>query len=98
VAAAKTLLDKGTNPNQAPYLPYLVGYVAFYRGDYQTAIAELSKGNERDPFIQVLIAQAHDKLGRTAEAKPFYEKALTSTAHNPTNAYARPIARKALGK
>jgi tetratricopeptide (TPR) repeat protein len=98
VAAAKALLDKGTNPNQAPFLPYLVGYVAFYRGDYQAALTELSKGNERDPFIQALIAQAHDKLGKPAEAKTFYEKVLTSTAHNPTNAYARPIARKALGK
>src|SRR5689334_16589912 len=36
VAAAKAILDKGTNPEQAPFLPYLTGYVAFYRGDYKT--------------------------------------------------------------
>lgn len=98
VAQAKAILDKGTNPNQAPFLPYLVGYVAFHRGDYQAAVTELSKGNDKDPFIQVLIAQAYDKLGKPAEARAFYEKVLTSTAHNPTNAYARPIAKKALGR
>src|ERR1700675_506004 len=28
VAAAKAILDKGTNPEQAPFFPYLKGYVA----------------------------------------------------------------------
>src|SRR6266576_2717259 len=30
VAAAKNILDRGTNPEQAQFLPYLQGYVAFY--------------------------------------------------------------------
>jgi len=34
VAAAKAILDKGTVPEQAPFFPYLKGYVAFYAGDY----------------------------------------------------------------
>src|SRR5690348_13902851 len=33
VAAAKAILDKGTNPEQAQFFPYLKGYVAFYAGD-----------------------------------------------------------------
>jgi hypothetical protein len=41
VAAAKAILDKGSNPDQAPFYPYLTGYVAFYAGDYKTALAEL---------------------------------------------------------
>jgi tetratricopeptide (TPR) repeat protein len=98
VAAARALLDKGTNPDQAPYFPYLAGYVAFYRGDFKAALAELQKANERDPFIQVLMAQAYEKLGQQAEATTYYTKVLASTAHNPTNAYARPLARKKLGK
>ncbi|MGA8220239.1 MAG: tetratricopeptide repeat protein, partial [Candidatus Acidiferrales bacterium] len=52
VAAAKAILDKGTNPEQAPFLPYLQGYVAFYAGDYKTALEELLKANQNDPFIQ----------------------------------------------
>jgi|SRR5208283_1518806 len=57
VVAAKTILEKGTNPEQALFLPYLQGYVAFYRGDYKTALEELLKANQNDPFIQCMIGQ-----------------------------------------
>ena len=97
VAAAKTILDKGTNPEQAPFFPYLAGYVAFYGGDFQTAIAELQKGNQNDPFILALIAQAYEKLGDQPKATEYYRKALASNAHNPTGAYARPLAKSKLG-
>jgi len=49
VATAKNILDKGTNPEQAQFLPYLQGYVAFYAGDYKTALEELLKANQNDP-------------------------------------------------
>jgi tetratricopeptide (TPR) repeat protein len=96
VEAAKAILDKGTNPDQAPFFPYLVGYVAFYGGDYQAAVTELQKGNQNDPFILVLIAQAYEKLDDNAKAREYYTKALASNAHNPTGAYARPLARDKL--
>src|SRR4029077_667223 len=52
VVAAKAILDKGTNPEQAHFFPYLEGYVAFYAGDYKAALQELLKANQNDPFIQ----------------------------------------------
>jgi tetratricopeptide (TPR) repeat protein len=52
VAAAKAILDKGTIPEQAPFFPYLKGYVAFYTGDYKAALEELKRANANDPFIQ----------------------------------------------
>jgi len=97
VAAAKAILDRGTNPEQASFFPYLTGYVAFYGGEYKTALAELQKGNQNDPFILSLIAQSLEKLGDEAQAKEYYKKILASNAHNPTNAFARPLARKKLG-
>jgi tetratricopeptide (TPR) repeat protein len=97
VAAAKAAFDKGTNPEQAQFVPYLVGYVAFYGGHYQDAIAELSKGNQNDPFILSLLAQAYEKQGDKAKAEEFYRKVLASNAHNPTNAFARPLAKEKLG-
>ena len=97
VADAKAILDKGTNPDQARFFPYLTGYVAFYAGEYKTAVAELAKADQRDPFILSLIAQAYEKIGDAAQAKEYYRKVLTSNAHNPTNAFARPLARKKVG-
>jgi tetratricopeptide (TPR) repeat protein len=94
VAAAKAILDKGTNPEQAPFLPYLTGYVAFYDGDYKTAVADFGKANQEDPFILCMLAQSYEKLGDGTKAAEYYKKALTSNAHNPANAYARPIAMK----
>jgi len=94
VAAAKALLDKGANPEQAQFLPYLEGYVAFYARDYKTALEELQKANQNDPFIQCLIAQAYEKLGDKDKAVEYYRKASKATAHNPPAAYAVPFAKK----
>ncbi|HYM77849.1 MAG TPA: tetratricopeptide repeat protein [Candidatus Dormibacteraeota bacterium] len=96
VIAAKAALDKANNPNQAPFYPYLTGYVAFYAGDYKTAIAELQKAEQHDPFILVLLGQAYEKSGDAAQAKDYYRKVLEINNHNPTNAFARPLARKKL--
>lgn len=96
VAAAKAALDKANNPDQAAFFPYLTGYVAFYAGDYKTAIADLQKANQRDPFILSLLAQAYEKSGDQAQAMEYCRKVLTSNAHTPTNAFARPLAKKKL--
>src|ERR1019366_8704393 len=58
VAAAKAILDKGTIPEQAPFFPYLKGYVAFYAGDYKAALEELKQANQNDPFIQCMVGRA----------------------------------------
>jgi tetratricopeptide (TPR) repeat protein len=94
VAAAKAILDKGTNPEQVQFLPYLNGYVAFYGGDYKTALEELLKANQNDPFIQCMIGQTYEKLGDKDKAVECYRKASAAISHNPTAAYAVPFARK----
>jgi len=96
VAAAKAILDKGTNPEQAPFFPYLKGYLAFYGQDYKTAAEELSKANQNDPFIQCLLGQTYEKVGEKEKAIESYRKAAAATAHNPPAAYAVPFAKKRL--
>jgi len=96
IAAAKAALDKAQNPDQAIFFPYLTGYVAFYGGDYKTAITDLSKANQDDPFILVLLAQSYEKTGDSQRAREYYEKVMANDGHGPTNAFARPIARKKL--
>jgi tetratricopeptide (TPR) repeat protein len=96
VAAAKAALDRGTNSAQMIFFPYLTGYVAFYAGDYKTALADLQKANQNDPFIQCMIGQTYEKLGQKESAMEAYRKAAATTAHNPPAAYARPFATKKL--
>lgn len=96
VRAAKVALDKANNPDQMRFYPYLTGYVAFYSGDYKTAITELQKADQRDPMILALLGEAYEKSGDTTQAKDYYRKVLEINTHNPTNAFARPLARKKL--
>ena len=96
LAAAKALIDKGTNPDQARFYPYLAGYVAGYEGDYKAAIAELQKADQHDPFVLGMLAQAYEKSGDKKQAVEYYQKVLAINSHSPTNAFARPKAKKRL--
>ena len=97
VAAAKAILDRGKIPEQQRFYPYLTGYVAFYAGNYKSAIEDLQKADQKDPFILALLAQAYEKSGNQDEAMKLYRQILTINSHNPTNAFARPLAKKKLG-
>jgi tetratricopeptide (TPR) repeat protein len=106
VEAARRVLDASDSAMKAQqerFFPYLVGYVALYTDDLKTAESELTKaiamrGNERDPFMYLLLAMTTEKLGQQQKAKPLYQKAYElATAHNPPAAFARPFARKKLG-
>jgi len=92
-ARAKAVLDRGTNPDQAQYLPYLTGYIEFFAGNYRQAIDELSKGNLDDPFVAGLIAQAYEKLGDRARAREHYEMVMRAGGHSINAAFSRPLAR-----
>jgi tetratricopeptide (TPR) repeat protein len=96
VRAAKAALDKANNPDQMRFYPYLTGYVAFYTGDFRTAISELQKADQRDPLNLALLGQAYEKSGDAAQARDYYRKVLDINFHNPTNAFARPLAKKKL--
>jgi tetratricopeptide (TPR) repeat protein len=106
IAAARRALDgadSATKAQQERFFPYLVGYVALYTNDLKTAETELTKavairGNDRDPFMHVLLASTYEKLGQPEKAKALYQKAYDmATSHNPPAAFARPFARKKLG-
>lgn len=96
VTAAKAALDKANNPDQAKFYPYLTGYVAYYTADYKMAITELQKADQHDPLILALLGESYEKSGDAAQAKVYYQKVLEINTHNPTNAFARPLAKKKL--
>lgn len=92
-AAAKALLDRGGNDNQAVFYPYLLGYIAFFAKDYKRAVDELSKGDQQDPFVLGLIAQSYDKLGDRTKAAEYFKRVLAIPTHSINSAFARPLAR-----
>ena len=100
VAAAKVALDRMTElkPQQSSFFPYLTGYVALYTGDPQTALADLQKANQNDPFIQCLLGMTYEKLGDKEKAMECYRKAAATRAHNPPAAFAKPFATKKVGQ
>ena len=95
-AVVKSLLDKGTNPDQRVQYPHLTGYVAFYEKDYKRAVTELQQADQEDPFILMLTAEAYEQLGDRPRALDYYRKVLSSNSHAITNAFARPVARRKL--
>jgi tetratricopeptide (TPR) repeat protein len=52
IAAARAALERMTElrGEQESFFPYLTGYVAFYMGDYKTALSDLQRA-QQDPFI-----------------------------------------------
>ncbi len=98
LVALKAIVDKADNPDQAQFYPYLAGYVALYLGDYSTAIKQLQAANQKDAFVLCMLAQTYEKLGDTAHARDYYQKVMTINTHNPSTAFARPLAREKLAE
>jgi tetratricopeptide (TPR) repeat protein len=103
VEAAKAVLedlkskDQGLYQQQTGFFPYLTGYVAFYAGDYKTALADFQKDPRNDAFIQYMIGMTYEKLGDKEKAREAYSKAAGARGHNPPAAFSVPSARKKLG-
>lgn len=105
IAVARQALDgdSAMAAQQERFFPYLVGYVALYTNDLQTAGIQLTnavnaRGNQRDPFMRCLLAMTYERLGRSDDATASYQQAYDlATAHNPPAAFTRPYARRKLG-
>ena len=69
LAAVEGLVAKGTLPDgQQSFVPQLAGYIAFYQGNHDEAIAALAKADQQDPFVLGLLAQAYS--GRRTWRRP----------------------------
>ncbi|HEX6314066.1 MAG TPA: hypothetical protein VFZ73_04375 [Gemmatimonadaceae bacterium] len=104
VAEARRILDSDPKmaENQEQYYPYLVGYVALYTNDLETAERELTKamtGLPNDPFQVVLLGMTFEKKGNEAKARELYQKAFDmATGSNPPNVHSRAFTKKKLGR
>ena len=97
LAAVEALVAKGTLPEQQrQFLPQLAGYIAFYQGAYDQAIAELGKADQNDPFVLWLLAQAYEQKKDTARANEACKGILAQPGYSLQMALTRPLAQKKL--
>jgi tetratricopeptide (TPR) repeat protein len=97
LAAVEALVAKGTLPDgQQAFAPQLAGYVAFYQGNYDEAIAALGKADQDDPFVLGLLAQAHEQKKEIGKAKELYARVLALPGFSLQMALARPLAARRL--
>ena len=97
LAAVEGLVAKGTLPEgQQSFAPQLAGYIAFYQGRYDEAIAALAKADQNDPFVLGLMAQAHEQRKEMVKAKELYARVLAQPGFSLQMALARPLAARRL--
>jgi tetratricopeptide (TPR) repeat protein len=90
-----TIVDRGRlGANQRLNHPHLAGYVAFYQGNDDEAIAQLAKADQNDPFILILQAKAYVRKKDQAQARALASKILAGSSHSLQMAFARPAARE----
>ncbi len=75
---------------------YLAGYLQLEKGDFKAAADELKQANPDDPFHQLLLARAYEKLGAKDDAQKSYKKVVDSQQNGLERALAYPEARKKL--
>ena len=97
LAAVDALVAKGTLPEpQRPFAPQLAGYIAFYQGRDDEAIAALARADQQDPFVLSLMAQAHERKKDAARARELYERVMARPGYSLQLALARPLAARRL--
>jgi len=97
VDAVRVIVERGQlGASQRSNHPHVAGYVAFYQGDADLAIAELSKADQDDPFVLGLLAQAYEQKKDQAKARELYGKIIALPTHSLQMAFARPLAGRRL--
>jgi tetratricopeptide (TPR) repeat protein len=97
LAAVEALVAKGTLPGgQNQFAPQLAGYIAFYQGNYDEAIAALAKADQQDPFVLGLLARAHEQKKDIVKAKALYAQVLAQPGFSLQLAISRPLAAQRL--
>jgi tetratricopeptide (TPR) repeat protein len=97
LAAVEALVAKGTLPEgQRAFAPQLAGYIAFYQGRDDEAIAALAKADQQDPFVLSLLAQAHERKKDAARARELYERVMARPGYSLQLALTRPLAARRL--
>jgi tetratricopeptide (TPR) repeat protein len=93
--AVRAIVERGNiDEGQVANYPQLLGYISYYEGQYGAAIAELSKADQDDPFVLMMLAQSYEADKNPAQARELYARILNQRGHSLQAAFARPLARR----
>jgi tetratricopeptide (TPR) repeat protein len=95
----RTMIEAGGQEGKqyVPAYHYLAGYVLLEKGDARAALEHLKQADPDDPFHQLLLARAYEKLGDASNARKTYAGVAASTVNNLERALAYPEAKRKLG-
>jgi tetratricopeptide (TPR) repeat protein len=89
--------EKARNPNQIRLAHQLAGMIELEKGDYDTALKELAKASQQDPYNLYRLALGYNGAGDRAKAREFCEAAATfNSPSNLSHAFVRNKARRLL--
>ena len=94
----KKMIDDGGEPAKQ-YIPawhYLAGYLKLEDGDYKTAVDELKQADPQNPFHNLLLARAYEKVGDKENARKTYQAVVDSPQNGLERALAYPEAKRKL--
>ena len=94
----KKMIDDGGEPAKQ-YIPawhYLAGYLKLETGDYRTAVDELKQADPQNPFHNLLLARAYEKVGDMENARKTYQAVVDSQQNGLERALAYPEAKRKL--
>lgn len=96
--AVRSMIEQGGEPAKQflPAYHYLAGYLKLESGDARAALEHLKQANPDDPFHQLLLARAYERVGDTATAKKTYARVVDSAANGLERALAYPEAKRRL--
>lgn len=94
----KKMIDDGGEPAKQ-YIPawhYLAGYLKLEAGDYRSAVDELKQADPQNPFHNLLLARAYEKVGDKENARKTYQAVVDSPQNGLERALAYPEAKRKL--
>lgn len=94
----KKMIDDGGEPAKQ-YIPawhYLAGYLKLEAADYKAAVTELTQADPQNPFHNLLLARAYEKVGDKENARKTYQAVVDSPQNGLERALAYPEAKRKL--
>src|SRR5262245_12901167 len=94
----RKMIEEGGEPAKQywPAYHYVAGYLKLEAGENDKALEHLKQTDPTDPFHNLLLARAYERVGNKDDARKTYQKVVDSQTQNIERALAFPKAKRKL--